>query len=61
MLILPGRAPRAEDERAQKLLPAKSAGIYVNPDDYLPTLVEARPAETTRQAYPVTINGKPGI
>jgi uncharacterized protein len=60
-LILPGRAPRAEDERAQKLLPTKSAGVYVNPDDFLPTLVEARPAETTRKAYSVTINGKPGV
>ena len=60
-LTLPGREPRAEDQRAQALLPAKSAGAYVNPDDYLPTLVEARPAETTRKAFPVTINGKPGI
>ena len=34
---------------------------YVNPDDYLPTLAEARPAETTRKAYPETINGKPGM
>jgi predicted acyl esterase len=60
-LILPGREPRAEDQRAQDLLPAKSAGAYVNPDDYLPTLVEARPAESTRKATHVTINGKPGI
>jgi hypothetical protein len=60
-LILPGREPREEDRRAQKLLPAESAGAYVNPDDYLPTLVEARPAETTRKASPVTINGKPGM
>jgi hypothetical protein len=60
-LILPGREERKEDKRAQKLLPSKSAGVYVNPDDYLPTLVEARPAESTRTAYPVTINGRPGM
>jgi hypothetical protein len=47
-LILPGRETRSEDARAQRLLPAKSAGAYVNPDDYLPTLAEARPAVTTR-------------
>ncbi len=60
-LILPGREERKEDKRAQELLPSKSAGVYVNPDDYLPTLVEARPAESTRKAYPVTINGRPGM
>jgi hypothetical protein len=60
-LTLPGREAREEDKRAQELLPTKSAGVYVNPDDYLPTLVEARAAETTRAAKPVTINGKPGI
>jgi hypothetical protein len=60
-LILPGRAPRDEDERAQKLLPAKSAAPYVNPDDYFPVIAQDRPDETTRKAYPVTINGKPGM
>ena len=30
-LILPGRETRSEDMRAQRLLPAKSAGAYVNP------------------------------
>ena len=60
-LILPGREPRNEDRRAQRLLPAKSAAAFVNPDDYLPTLAEARPAVTTRKAYPVTINGRPGM
>jgi hypothetical protein len=60
-LSLPGREAREEDKRAQELLPTKSAGVYVNPDDYLPTLVEARATETTRAAKPVTINGKPGI
>jgi uncharacterized protein len=59
-LILPGREARDED-RARDLLPVKSAGAYVNPDDYLPTLSEARPAETTRNATKVTIHGKPGI
>ncbi len=33
----------------------------MNPDDYLPTLTEARPAESTRKAEPVTINGRPGM
>ena len=60
-LILPGREPRDEDKRTQKLLPAKSAAPYVNPDDYFPTLAEARPADTARKAYPVTLNGKPGM
>ena len=60
-ITLPGRLPRDEDERAAALLPLKSAGAYVNPDDYLPTLAEVRPAESTREATPVTINGKPGI
>jgi hypothetical protein len=60
-LILPGRGARDEDRRVRDLLPAKSAGAYANPDDYLPTLSEARPAETTRNATKVTINGKPGM
>ncbi len=60
-LILPGRAARDEDGRARDLLPAKSQGAYVNPDDYLPTLNEARPAETTRKATKVIINGRPGM
>ena len=59
-ITLPGRL-RGDDERAAALLPLKSAGAYVNPDDYLPTLAEVRPAESTREATPVTINGKPGI
>jgi hypothetical protein len=33
----------------------------VNPDDYLPTLGETRPAETTRVATPVMIDGKQGM
>ena len=60
-LMLPGRPPRDDDKRAAALLPLKSAGAYVNPDDYLPTLAEVRPAATTRKATPVTINGKPGM
>ncbi len=60
-LILPGRAPRAEDKAAQALLPAHSVTTYVNPDDYLPTLAEARPAASTREATPVTIDGKTGM
>jgi hypothetical protein len=58
---MPGRPPREEDKKAEALLPLKSAGVYVNADDYLPTLAEARPAESTRKASPVTINGRPGI
>jgi hypothetical protein len=61
VLILPGRDMRDEDARAQKLLPTRSAAPYVNPDDYFPAVAQARPDETTRKAYPVTINGKPGI
>ncbi len=61
-LLLPGRdARQAEDRRLQDLLPDKSAGAYVNPNEYLPTLAEARPAETTRKAEHVTIDGKPGM
>ncbi|HMK40442.1 MAG TPA: CocE/NonD family hydrolase [Methyloceanibacter sp.] len=60
-ITLPGRGVREEDKKAEALLPKKSAGVYVNPDDYLPILAEARPAETTRKASPETINGKPGI
>src|SRR5262249_13544933 len=58
---LPGRPAREEDKKAEALLPLKSSGVYVNADDYLPTLAEARPAESTRKASPVTINGRPGI
>jgi hypothetical protein len=57
-LILPGREERDEDKRAQKLLPTKSAAPYVNPDDYFPVIAQGRADETTRKAYPVTINGK---
>lgn len=60
-IMLPGRPPREEDKTAQALLPATSAGVYVNPDDYLPILIEARPAETTREVQYLAINGKPGI
>jgi predicted acyl esterase len=60
-ITLPGRPAREEDKKAEALLPLKLAGVYVNPDDYLPTLAEARPAVTTRKAEPVTINGKPGM
>jgi predicted acyl esterase len=60
-ITLPGRGVREEDKKAEALLPKKSAGVYVNPDDYLPILAEARPAETTRKASAETINGKPGI
>jgi hypothetical protein len=60
-ITLPERLPRVEDKRAEALLPKKSAGVYVDPRDYLPILAEARPAETTRKAEAVTINGKPGI
>jgi hypothetical protein len=57
-LILPGREERDEDKRAQELLPTKSAAPYVNPDDYFPVIAQGRADETTRKAYPVTINGK---
>jgi hypothetical protein len=60
-LILPGRVAREEDKDVQALLPATSVTEYVNPDDYLPTLGETRAAETTRDATPVTIDGKPGM
>ena len=60
-LILPGREPRDEDKAVQALLPAHSVTAYVNPDDYLPTLAEERPAASTREATPVTIDGKEGM
>ncbi len=59
--MLPGREPRAEDKAVQKLLPATSVTEYVNPDDYLPTLGETRAAKSTRDATPVTIDGKQGM
>ena len=34
---------------------------YVNPDDYLPTIGETRAAKSTRDATPVTIDGKQGM
>jgi hypothetical protein len=46
---------------AEALLPAHSVTTYVNPDDYLPTLAEARPAASTRDAMPVMIDGKRGM
>jgi hypothetical protein len=55
-LILPGREARDEDKRAQQLLPLKSAAPYVNPDDYFPVIAQDRPDETTRKAFPVTID-----
>jgi hypothetical protein len=60
-LTLPGRAPREEDKDVQRLLPATSVTEYVNPDDYLPTLGDTRPAETTRVATSVMIDGKHGM
>ena len=60
-LMLPGREPRVEDKAVQKLLPATSVTEYVNPDDYLPTLGETRAAKSTRDATPVTIDGKQGM
>src|SRR4029079_15680916 len=60
-LMLPGREPRVEDKAVQKLLPATSVTEYVSPDDYLPTLGEARAAKSTRDATPVTMEGKQGM
>lgn len=60
-LMLPGREPRVEDKAVQKLLPAISVTEYVNPDDYLPTIGETRAAKSTRDATPVTIDGKQGM
>ena len=59
--MLPGREPRVEDKAVQKLLPAISVTEYVNPDDYLPTIGETRAAKSTRDATPVTIDGKQGM
>ena len=48
-LMLPRRAPRPEeDRRVQDLLPTTSEGVYVDPEEYVPTLEEARPANTER-------------
>jgi putative CocE/NonD family hydrolase len=60
-LILPGRPPRAEDRITQRLLPASSVTEYVNPGDYLPTLATTREAKSTREATPITLDGKPGM
>ena len=59
----PARARAAQTKTSARsgcCRPSRPAPI-VNPDDYLPTLAEARPAVTTRKAYPVTINGRPGM
>jgi hypothetical protein len=56
-----GSSARDEGKRAQKLLRTKSAAPYVNPEDYFPAIAQGRADETTRKAYPVTINGKPGM
>ena len=60
-LTLPGRAPRADDARLQRLLPATSAAEYVNPEDYVPILAEARAARTSRISKPIRIGGRPGV
>ena len=56
-----GSSARDEGKRAQKLLRTKSAAPYVNPEDYFPVIAQGRADETTRKAYPLTINGKPGM
>jgi predicted acyl esterase len=61
-LGLPVRPVRPdEDARAQRLLPAKSASAFVEPEDYVPILDEARPAQTTRDAEPIEIDGRRGM
>jgi hypothetical protein len=43
------------------LLPTTSEGVYVDPEDYVPTLEEARPANTERTEEPVTVGDKSGV
>ena len=59
-LVLPARRPRSDDGRVQRLLPASSAGAYVDPADYLPILAEARPARNSRRSELIAIDGRPG-
>jgi predicted acyl esterase len=61
-LMLPQRDPRPEeDQRVQALLPTTSEGAYVDPEDYVPTLEEARPANTERTEEPITVGDKSGV
>jgi predicted acyl esterase len=61
-LMLPRREPRSEeDQPVQALLPTTSEGVYVDPEDYVPTLEEARPANTERTEEPVTVGDKSGV
>ena len=59
-LSLPVRAARVEDALVQKQISAVSTGVYVNPDDYLPILKEARPSVSKRTATRVKLKGKLG-
>jgi len=60
-LVLPARPPRAADQRLRAVLPAPCEPNYVNPEDYVPMLAEARPARSWRTVESVTIDGKPGV
>lgn len=61
-LTLPRREPTLEqDQRVQALLPTRSDGAYVNPGEYVPTLKEARPSDTTRTEEPITVGDKSGV
>jgi len=59
-LLLPGRRPRADDGRIQRLL-AGSVTAYVNPEQYVPTLQTLRGETNSRVAQPIAARGRKGI
>lgn len=60
-LVLPLRAPRAEDQQMRALLPPKQEIACVDSEDYVPTLSEARKAKNTRTVETVRDQGRKGV
>ena len=59
-LTLPRREPRLEqDQGVQALLPTRSDGAYVNPEEYVPTLKEARPSDTVLASGQLVVMDQP--
>lgn len=60
-LTIPTRRRRIADAAAEIAMRAPTGKLHVDPEPYVPTLAETRPAATTREVEETTIDGKPAV
>lgn len=60
-LAIPRRAPRDHDLRMAELLPRDAEMACVDSEQYVPTLVEGRPACNVRRVEPFAVDGSSGV